>query len=303
MEAMKSNLFRSENCIENGVHYNGYIFGGEIVYNPWSILNFISSRDNLLEPYWINTSSNDIIRDLISQASSSVQRELEALMQGVSIKRNLVETISFGELGQDEDSLWSFLVFSGYLKAKFSKREGKYNYYELSIPNLEVEYLYETIISSWLEGSFENHKLNDLLKFFVEGDVEGFELLLQDFVVSMLSYYDTAGRDPERVYQAFVLGLLVNLQNNYEIKSNRESGYGRYDVLVIPKNTSKKGIIIEFKKILALKEETKDIALKKALTQIEEKNYAQELLDRGVKDILKLGIVFDGKRVWVKEGK
>jgi len=282
--------------------YNGYLFGNRVIYNPWSILNYINSKDKLLEPYWINTSSNDIIKELIINSKAEVHQKIESLIKGENIEEILIENTVFEEIEKNETALWSFLVFSGYLKARFKKKEHNKMIYDLSIPNMEVEYLYDIIISRWIEEKFNNTNLNNLLKALLTGDIENFEMFLQDFVVSMLSFYDTNKKDPERVYQAFVLGLLVNLQGKYEIKSNRESGYGRYDIIIIPKDNNKKGVIIEFKKILTFKEETKDMALESALKQIKEKNYSKELIDRGVNDIIKLGIVFDGKRVWLKEG-
>jgi len=281
--------------------YNGYLFGNKVIYNPWSILNYINSKDKLLEPYWINTSSNDIIKELVINSTAEVHQKIEKLIKGESIEELLIENTVFEEIEKNETALWSFLVFSGYLKAKFKRKEHNKMVYDLSIPNMEVEYLYDIIISRWIEEKFNNTNLNNLLKALLKGDISEFEMYFNDFVISMLSYYDLGGDNSERVYQAFTLGLLVNLQGKYEIKSNRESGYGRYDIMIIPKDTSKKGVIIEFKKIVTAKQETKDTALDNALKQIEEKKYAQELRVRGVEDIIELGIVFDGKRVWVKE--
>jgi len=282
--------------------YNGYIFGEEIVYNPWSVLNYIENIADGHIPYWVNTSSNDIIKELVLKSSAQVHRKLEVLIKGEAIEQVLIENTIFDELEKNEAALWSFLVFSGYLKARFARKEKNYSVYKLSIPNTEVECLYDMIISRWISDKFTNDKLEYLLKALLKGEIKEFERIFHDFTISMLSYYDTGGKDPERVYQAFTLGLLVNLQGKYEIKSNRESGYGRYDIMIIPKDKNKKGVVIEFKKIDDFEEETKDIALDKALKQIEEKKYAQELKERGIKDIIKLGIVFDGKRVWVKEG-
>ncbi len=281
--------------------YNGYRFGDSIIYNPWSILNFIQRKK--VSPYWVNTSSNDLIKELIMQAPQAVKQDIERLMRGEKITKVLSDSVVFKELGAAPGAVWNFLVFSGYLKAEYKNRDEVYAYHDLSIPNLEVGYLYTTMIRNWIDTKFENNTLDVLLQALLSGNVEEFEIYFQDFVITMLSYHDVGGKDPEKVYQAFVLGLLAHLQNDYAIKSNRESGYGRYDVMIIPKDTTQLGIIIEFKKIVTFKQETKDIALDLALKQIEERKYAHDLQTRGISHILKLAIVFDGKRVWVKPGE
>ena len=191
---------------------------------------------------------------------------------------------------------------SGYLKpVKTELVEGEL-ICELKIPNNEVLIFYKNLIKKWFKESLTSERYNIMLKALVSGDVELFGGFFRKFVVNNLSYFDVSGEEPEKVYHAFVLGLLVSLADKYEVKSNKESGYGRYDVMIIPKDTSKLGIIIEFKKIDDFMDKTIETATKEALEQIEEKNYQAELIERNINNILKLAIVFKGKEVKVTEG-
>ncbi|MCL6590217.1 MAG: ATP-binding protein [Firmicutes bacterium] len=280
--------------------YNGYIFGKNVIYNPWSILNFVKNWQDGLRPYWIHTSSNDLVKQIITRSGREVKEDLEKLIQKQSIKKIVDDNIVFGEIEKSPDTIWSFLLFSGYLKAVSQEFTNKRLYCELMIPNLEVEYLYEDIIMSWFSESIYNDNLRLMLKSLATGDIKTFGKILKEFVVKTLSYFDTGGREPEKVYHAFVLGLLVNLANEYEVKSNRESGYGRYDVMVIPKDKDKAGLIMEFKKVDPDEDEDLEKATLAALEQIREKNYRQELLDRGIRKIINVGIAFEGKELKIK---
>ena len=280
--------------------YNGYIFGNTTIYNPWSILNFVVSKDQTFRSYWANTSSNSLLKGLIASAPAHVKTDLQDLLQGKSIQKELDENIVFPELQRNENAVFSFLVFTGYLKASDLETIGIRRYYTLAIPNLEVLQIFEDVIIKWLNEPYESHKLQLLLQALVANDIPQFEEILNDFVLSTLSYFDTQKQDVERVYQAFLLGLLVNLSPTHEINSNKESGFGRYDISIIPKDRKKTAIIMELKRI-GLNED-KDSALKNALKQIEEKRYEVEILKRGITTITKLAVTFDGKRVWVKSG-
>jgi len=286
---------------EEGIRnwYNGYIFGNTEIYNPWSILNFVHSQDKRFIAHWVNTSSNDLIRELILESPKAVRTELEDLLKGVALIKRLNENISFPELKSSEDAVFSFLVFSGYLKAKLLKFEDLDYWYELTIPNIEVAKLYETIILKWFNESFSQSKSTDLINSLLTGDTELFEELLGLCVLQTLSVYEVEKREVERVYQAFILGLLVRLIPEYEVTSNKESGYGRYDICIVPLRSSKKpAIIMELKSIRP--KETAKKALASALEQIETKQYETAIRQRGYDNILKMAIVFDGKRVWVK---
>jgi hypothetical protein len=280
--------------------YNGYVFGNQVIYNPWSILNFLNSEDRYLQPFWIDSSSNDLVRDLILNGPVSLHESVEILLRGGSIRSALPETIVLRDMAATEENIWSLLTFSGYLKALNPRLDHTRTIYDLSIPNMEVLNFYEDTIKLWLRRHTGDNRLQQLLKALLQEDMTGFEQYLSDMVETILSYHDTSGDEPERVYHAFVLGLLVNLGAQYEVRSNRESGYGRYDVMLIPKNPRQTGFIFEFKKVNSKYDKTPDNAMKSALRQIEERGYASELRQAGVQKILGIGVVVHHKKVWVQ---
>ncbi|MCP4402798.1 MAG: AAA family ATPase [bacterium] len=289
-----------EDIIQVREWYNGYIFGSTTMYNPWSILNYIHNHEDGYRPYWANTSSNQMIRDVIATSPASVRTEFQDLLQDIPLQKHLDENIIFPDITKHERAVYSFLVFSGYLKAFDMHVIGHKQYHTLLIPNLEVKQIFEDVLMGWITDSYENRKLQMLLQALIHNDIEAFEEILSDFVLSTLSYFDTQRQDVERVYQAFMLGLLIALSPAYELHSNKESGFGRYDISVIPKDLSKRAIIMELKKIGM--NETKEIALDNALKQIEDKKYETDIRKRGIRDISTLAVTFDGKRVWVKAG-
>jgi hypothetical protein len=218
--------------------YNGYLFGDRVIYNPWSVLNFISRSDIIPRPYWINTSSDSLLRDLITHTEPGFQSQIETLLTGGTIQTPLNENIVLRDLdltNRDEQNIWSLLVFSGYLKPVNMIQQGFRLIYELAIVNSEVHSFYENTIQSWLQQTMGSQRLRDLLHSLTQADLKKFGKQLKEMVLSVLSYHDTAGDAPERVYHAFVLGLLTSLSDRYIVRSNRESGYGRYDVLMIPR--------------------------------------------------------------------
>jgi Protein of unknown function (DUF1703)./Predicted AAA-ATPase. len=283
--------------------YNGYIFGGEVIYNPWSVLNYLKNTREGFLPYWINSSSNDLIKRLLLKGDNNIKLELEELIEGNSINKKIDDSIVMAEVEDSNENIWSFLLMSGYLKAvKTENIEGILNC-ELKIPNKEVLIFYRNLIEKWFKEALTNQKYELMLNTLITGNIKIFAGLFKEFVINNLSYFDISGKEPERVYHAFVLGMLVSLSNEYQVKSNKESGYGRYDVMIIPKDISKIGIIIEFKKIDYFLDDTIEEATKEALRQIEEKNYAQELFQKEVKNIIKLAIIFKGKEVRVTQGE
>ncbi|WP_297427260.1 AAA family ATPase [Clostridium sp.] len=282
--------------------YNGYVFGGETIYNPWSVLNYIKNQREGFMPYWINSSSNDLIKRLLLKGDNKMKLELEELIEGKSISKVVDDSIVMSEVEDSNENIWSFLLLSGYLKAvKTENIEGILNC-ELKIPNKEVLIFYRNLIEKWFKETMTNQKYELMLKTLITGDIKIFSGLFKEFVIDNLSYFDVSGKEPERVYHAFVLGMLVSLSKDYEVKSNKESGYGRYDVMIIPKDISKLGIIIEFKKIDYFLDDTIEEATNEALKQIEDKKYETELINKGIKDIIKLAIVFKGKEVKVTRG-
>ncbi|MCB1118924.1 MAG: AAA family ATPase [Chlamydiia bacterium] len=281
--------------------YNGYQFGQKTIYNPWSILSFIESGEKQCRPYWVNTSDNALIRQLMEKQPPQFRIDFELLIQGNTIEKTIAEHIVLNDLNHLSEQVWSFLLFTGYLNAIdrcFDERENQF-FYTLQIPNLEVKWLFEQIFRQWLEkGVGDDPK--QMLRCLVSGNVADFSAAFADYVMNSVSLFDLADKQPERIYHAFVLGLLVQLQSTHEVKSNRESGFGRYDVMLIPKDPTQLGIIIEFKRTFPERGDTLESAAEAALKQIEEKRYAQELQQRGINNTLSLGIAFLGKHVCIK---
>jgi hypothetical protein len=282
--------------------YNGYRFGDRVIYNPWSIINFLGSEDKELKPYWVNTTDNQLIETLLSKGGRELKKELEQIIRGETIEKAVDENIVLKDVNTDEDVLWSFLLMGGYLKQTGKRRDaaaGKM-VYSLSVPNLEVRTTYTRIIRRYFTTKIENEKLEIMLKALIDGDIKLFEKMLRKVVAAVFSYHDFGG-EPEKVYHALVAGLLVWIANTHEIKSNRESGYGRYDIMIIPQDINQVGYVMEFKTVDTEENETVETAAAAALEQIEKKKYQTELIERGIKKIKKLAVVFNGKDVYVKE--
>ena len=279
--------------------YNGYKIGEYTIYNPWSLLNFVDGKK--FDVYWANTSSNGIIRTLVEN-SEDFRDDLKVLLKCDSLEKIINPNITFKDkdFHFKEEMLYSFLFFSGYLKY-ISKRFDKGKHYcKLAIVNIECQYIFENIISNWITDSFSSRKLRILLRSLTDGDLKLFERIFSEFVRDTLSFYDT-GKSVESVYHAFFLGLLVNL-NEYEVISNQEAGYGRVDIIILHKKDKKRlAIVMELKTIDEFEEETKEKALFSAINQIKEKEYISLVQKRGYMNILSFGVVFDGKRVWVKQ--
>ncbi len=282
--------------------YNGYKFGNTVIYNPWSILNFMDSKDKKLIPYWVNTADNALIEKLITKNSTELNEEFMNLLEGKTLEKEIMENIVYDDVEKIDDALWSFLLFSGYLKQTSQRKinQDLITVCTLAVPNKEVMYLYTIFVKRWFAKKIKHQDQDLMLKALVLGDIETFENIFQEIVLKIFSYHDF-GQESEKVYQAFVIGLLVWLSDTHELRSNRESGYGRYDVLLIPNDRAKLGIIIEFKKVNIRKNETMDQAIAVAFQQIEDKKYATELQSLGVTQIIKLAIVFEGKQVSVAE--
>jgi hypothetical protein len=280
--------------------YNGYRFGQKIIYNPWSIINFLGSKAKKCKPYWINTSDNQMVEFLLSKGGKELKKELEQLIQDEAIEKAIDENIVLKDLTTDEDSMWSFLLMGGYLKQTSMRRNDVLEkiYYTLSIPNKEVRSTYTRIIQRYFVDKIEKSYLEIMLKALLDGDIDVFEEIFSDYVVKSMSFFDM-GAEPEKVYHAFVMGLLLWLSPAYQVKSNRESGYGRYDIMIIPLDPVKLGYIIEFKKVR--KNETLESAVESALKQIDERKYETELVERGIKTYKKLAVVFNGKNVTIRE--
>ncbi len=207
--------------------YNGYWIGScQKIYNPWSVLNCCAKRGNLL-PYWVNSSDNTLMQQCVTQGASELKAEMEDLLQGGSIEKKIEEGFIFTDLEDKPSAIWALLLYSGYLTLD-AVPQG--SLCRLRIPNLEVRELYRSTILDWFERSLSERKYRMLLDALATGDIDTFSQLFQEFVLSSASIFDVSGSEPEKIYHAFVLGLLIGLKGRYEVKSNRESGLGRYDV-------------------------------------------------------------------------
>ncbi len=293
----KQELLLEEDNIKNW--YNGYHANGATLYNPWSLLECVRSR-GILKPYWANTSDNYLVKKLIARASEEAKVELESLLVDVPVVKEIDERLAFPTIEQSSTALWSLLLWTGYVTYNFHEiKEGK-DICTLILPNKEIKLLYKHLLQEIIEQTLPSSRSNILFQALIEANVPQIAELLQAFVLNSMSVFDIPDTEPERSYHLFVLGLLVTISDYYEVSSNRESGYGRYDIMLIPKDMTKPGYIIEFKKVSSLQQETLENTAQKALEQITEKNYAQELKKRGIKTILALGIAFKGKQILLK---
>jgi len=281
--------------------YDGYLFGGHVVYNPWSVLNLLASADRLPRPYWVTTSANELLHRLLTAGGLGEPGDLETLLSGGAVERPIEENIVFRDLDRDEDAVYSLLLFSGYLKATDVVVDEEGTRARLSIPNQEVTTVWRDVFRRWLQirvGS--SARVRQMLAALLSGDAATFGRHLSDLLRSAMSYHDFSGRQPERVYHAFIAGLLVQLGAEHEVRSNRESGYGRYDVMVLPRTAGQPGVVLELKVPDAYAGETVEQALDAALRQLSERDYAAELRERGADPIHELAAVFDGKRAYVR---
>ena len=276
------------------------------IYNPWSILNFLDTGK--YETYWANTSSNSLIGKLIREGSSEIKQSMEQLLRGEHLFCPIDEQIVYNQLDYNEEAIWSLLVASGYLKImsyeQIQKVQRRPNY-ELTLTNGEVRFMFEEMISGWFGRERGNY--NRFIQSMLAGDVEEMNEYMNEISIEIFSSFDTGKRvsqkaQPERFFHGFVLGLLVDLKGRYHVTSNRESGYGRYDVMLEPVNQGQDdAIIIEFKVFNAKKEKTLEETLQSALTQIEEKKYEAALIAKGIptEKICKYGFAFEGKNVLI----
>ena len=286
--------------------YNGYRFGDAVIYNPWSVLNFLESEDQVLRPYWVASGSLDIVRQILLSRAGDPEGELETLLRGKSITKLVDENVALRDLPPGADVVWGFLLFTGYLTATRVRQKGGLVEVRLKIPNREVRAGYRAVLQTWLsQGLGDARRVQELVDAMLAGDAEVCERLLEGLVLRSLSMHDTGKGpgEPERVYQAFVLGLLVSVGARYRVWSNREAGHGRCDLMVLRKGEGQEGAVLELKVVDKRRGETAATAMKAALRQVKEKDYAAELRAAGAGSVREMGVVFDGKRVWVGKAK
>ena len=278
--------------------YNGYRIGScEGIYNPWSVLNCIAKK-GALAPYWVNTSDNALMKQLITTGTEDLKADMEELLKGGVVEKTIEEGMVFSDLEKNPDAVWSLLLFSGYLTLDATPSYGIPC--RLRIPNQEVTELYRSMILDWFKASIQEPKYRLLLNSLVTGDIDTFSRIFTEFMMSSVSVFDVPTEHSEKIYHAFILGMLIGLKDKYEVKSNRESGLGRYDVMLIPKNPTDLGLIMEFKKVDHFNQSDLEATVASALQQIEDKHYTQELLDRQINRILYMGFGFDGKKVLIR---
>ena len=273
--------------------YNGYIFGESEVYNPWSIVNYV--REKEIKAYWANVSGNTLLENMLNHAGESVYDDLKRFTDGESIEKYISDGTTIKSLLSNDDEIWQLLLYSGYLtKDEKQEKESDSNVYNLKIPNKEIRKYFGNMFLNRFFGT--EVKTNILIKALEGGDIKKFEETLGEIMINMLSHFDL-DKEMEKIYQVFMIGLVGFLMGKYEIISNDESGYGRYDLAMIPIKNNEKAYLMEFK-ISKTKKEMEESA-EKALKQIDEKKYDTKLKARGIKNILKIGIAFYGKEVKV----
>ena len=285
--------------------YDGFTFGEHRdIYNPWSITNYLD--EGRLYPYWASTSSNGLVSRLIRTASADVKEKMEDLLKGRTITVNFDEQIVYNQLDDNEEAIWSLLLASGYLKVQNIDYRGitLEPWYTLDITNIETLSMFMTMFRGWFKNKDANY--NDFVKALLKGSLKEMNIYMNDVALATFSSFDTGKKpseksQPERFYHGFVLGLLVELRDRYQIRSNRESGYGRYDVMLTPVTEADDAIVIEFKVHEPDEEETLKDTVRIALAQIAEKNYDAELLSQGIpaERIRHYGFAFEGKKVLI----
>ena len=285
--------------------YDGFTFGKQKdIYNPWSIINFLENKK--IDTYWADTSSNSLIDHLMKKSVPEIKELMELLLKRESIEVTFDDQIVFNQLDKNKNAIWSLLVASGYLKIDYVEYKGLLlkPWYHISITNLETISMFANMFAGWFENP--DARYSDFVKALLNGNIKEMNYYMNKVALATFSYFDTGKNpsgtsEPEKFYHGFVLGLIVELSDSYEVKSNRESGFGRYDVMIIPQDKSSVAMVLEFKVHEPDEEKTLEETVASSLAQIEEKKYDAELINAGVKkeNIRHYGFAFEGKKVLI----
>ncbi len=279
--------------------YDGYLFGNEEIYNPWSVINYIS-RGGIPQAYWVNTGNNEILEDVMRVATDDITERLYALLQGDRVVARIDQNVVYRSLAEDPANIYSLLLVAGYLKTPKKELQADGSYLcEVSIPNREIAAVYKSeILSHFLQiGAITRTTANKIAESLYANDYKKLQSAVAEYMDKSISFYDGGA---EGFYHGLMLGLIALMDNQYKIKSNRESGDGRYDVCLIPREKRYPGIILELKWEKGLGEAALDSLADEALVQIDALRYDSEMKEDGITDILKFGIAFSGKKVSVK---
>jgi hypothetical protein len=309
-EALEEQGFSEKDKQDVKTWYDGFTFGPVTdIYNPWSVTNYLDKRATGV--YWANTSSNGLVGNLLRRGNPEIKKQFETLLREEYIEVSIDEQIVFNQLERRKNAIWSLLLASGYLKVLPvpEMRESSFwedPVYRLAITNLEVWIMFRNLVQEWFEP--EGY-LTDFVQAMLRGQVEEMNYYMNKIALQTFSSFDTGnhpgGAEPERFYHGFVLGLMAEQTKNYSLRSNRESGFGRYDVVMEPRDSSGPAVIMEFKVQNEMAgERTLEETAQSALKQIEEKRYDTELKERGIpaERILKYGFAFQGKEVLIRKG-
>jgi hypothetical protein len=280
--------------------YNGYLFGGQVIYNPWSVLSFLKFQPELPEPYWTDTSGNDLVRDLLIDHGAVSSEEWAQLLRGETLERTISEGVALRDVRAQPNLVWSFLLWTGYLKVLGRRQdESGFIWATLAIPNEEVGTLYRGRFSEWLSSGLGGEgERRGFLQALLRGDAAEVERRLAGWLQRHASFHDTGdASQPERFYHGLVLGLLVSLGPDYDVRSNPEAGAGRCDILISPRRSGRAGVVLEFKVADGRRRETLAGALRAAQRQIVERDYAAALRQAGASEVHELAVAWQGKEV------
>ena len=279
--------------------YDGYLFGSTEIYNPWSVINYIS-KGCVPQAYWVNTGKNEILEDVLRSATDDIMQKLHSLLQGEKVIAKIDQNVVYRSLSEAPDNIYSMLLVAGYLKTPKKELQADGTYLcEVSIPNREIAAVYKSeILSHLLQiGAVTRTTADRIAESLFSNDYKKLQKAIAEYMDKSISFFDAG---TEGFYHGLVLGLIALMDNQYEIKSNRESGDGRYDICLLPRENQYPGIIMELKWKSNLSEEKLEGLADEALAQINKKRYDAELKERGIHDIMKFGIAFSGKRVCVR---